>query len=112
MLDQLSLSETHTGRNFPRPPREIRGLFLAKNNLPAAARAKLAADIRDGRATVVKPTTVQCAALCRVPTASVRVRGPRKTAADALAKAWGRATAVGREAFLRTKLDALLTAAK
>ena len=108
MLQQFSLSEASAEINVqPRLPREIRGLSLAKSRLPAAARTKLASDIRDGRATVIAPTASQAAALCRVPAASVRVRGAHKSSAG-LVKAWENATAGERQAFLRARLDALL----
>jgi hypothetical protein len=104
MLDQPVLFKSDARFNSSRPATELEGAFLAKTRLPLGKRVGLAAALRDGRVTMTKPTVAQCAALCRVPPASIRTRKPRKPLADALGEVWARATAEQRERFVRGHL--------
>jgi hypothetical protein len=104
VLDTPSLFNSDPRFNSSRSETEIEGAFLAKTRLPLAKRVKLAAALRDGRVTLAQPTAAQCAALCRVPAASLRARTPRKPSPDALDKAWARATVDGRSRLVRARL--------
>ena len=85
-------------------PRQVSGQFLTKNKLSAKARARLAAEILDGRAELAKLTVAQVAGLCRVSVSSVgTVRsGKRRKSPDLrLLAIWGRATPQQRREFIQ-----------
>jgi hypothetical protein len=66
-------------------PRVISGEYLAKNRLDARARAKLAADLIEGRAVIGKLTIGQIVILCR--SNAIYVADARKSAVATLADA-------------------------
>jgi hypothetical protein len=73
------------------PPRPITGQYLARNQLPKCGRARLAADIIDGRLFVTNLTDKQVAALCGISVGYAYVvrngKKPKPTLGDMLANA-------------------------
>ena len=81
--------------------RQVSGQYLAKNHLGARERAKLAAALLDGRATVTGLTVKQAARLCRVCTLYVCEARGRSPAASRLMRDWNAADHEARVAFAR-----------
>jgi hypothetical protein len=76
MLDTVSTTTFAVPPAPPVPPRKVSGQYLAKNKLDARGRAKLAADLIDGRAALGPLTAKQVTGLCRASSATVaKVRG-------------------------------------
>jgi hypothetical protein len=90
---RLKMSTYNGPRDPSTPVRQVTGQFLAKNKKPAWWRARLAVDMLEGRADIVRPCIKQVAVLCRVPLASVHraLNGkrpkPKQSLADMLASA-------------------------
>lgn len=89
------------------PPHTFRGRYLSSNKLPPIARAWVAVQILEGRATLTQLTAQQVAGLCRVSVSSVQtVRNAGnghspKPANLVLEKAWRKATPAERLAFVQ-----------
>src|SRR5262245_21151964 len=83
------------------PTRVVSGQYLAKNKLPARERAKLAADLCAGKATITGLTMKQAARLCRVCTPYVVDARGRTPAASRLLRDWNAANHAARVAFAR-----------
>lgn len=64
----------------------VTGQYLARNKLPAHARAFLGADLRTGRIQLVDPTMGQVVALCRVsvPYIQLALKATNKQRCDVL----------------------------
>src|SRR5262245_52620119 len=88
------------------PTRVVSGQFLAKNKLSARERAKLAADLCAGKATITGLTMKQAARLCRVCTPYVvEARAARQRRSASCAKTRSRKIAA-REAAERRERSA------
>ena len=81
--------------------RVVRGVYLAKNRLPARDRARLAAALLDGKATLTGLTVKQAARLCRVCVPYVLEARGRSPAASRLMRDWEAASHEARVAFAR-----------
>jgi hypothetical protein len=92
----------YSPQSFPASPaRVVSGQFLAKNRLGARDRAKLAAALLDGRATITGLTVKQAARLCRVCALYVCDARGGPPAATRLMRDWAAADHEARVAFAR-----------
>jgi hypothetical protein len=85
------------------PGARITGNYLAKNRLSDEARTAIALRLLRGDEPVTEFTVAQVARLCRVPRAKIDQHlGRHRTVGEALVKAFRRASAEERIAFIRS----------
>jgi hypothetical protein len=82
----------HNGKATGSAPRCLSGEYLAKNHLDARGRAKLAADLIEGRARVGKLTNKQLIQLCRSNAPYVAAARKLPAVAETLAQTLASAT--------------------